>query len=381
MMNEDSVFTYLREHVRRNVGNYYPDLTSTGVPFLRATGLEQSRRSFRWEIEIDFAGIGETRTIVAKIHKKPTTQLMSEAISCHESVKAGRNEYERLCDVYSFISKAEDKKLGALRPLDYVPSVNAVITEKIDSSNLLEKIVRLDTLDGGRPYYEERIKNYVRSCANWLRLFHEKGAVDLDKQSYRFGEFADSLDLAMRRLRERGVGQGCLSFVTKHIKKEMLAVSTQYEESEVVGVHGDFQAKNIVVGNGKIYALDMEGQRAGLLYEDVARFMISLRLRSILAILKGFLVKEKYTRILQSEFLFSYFKNQAFSIGLLKFYLIKAIIQKWNRVCLANASLEQKAFRHRCFLKLMVNPLFMREIKHIVREDEYFQYGNILKNN
>lgn len=371
MMNETSVSESLKKHALHNITNYYPDLNPGEVYLSGIDKIKKGRRSFVYEFEVVPISQGiKKRVILAKVPKKVGTQNISEAISCSESIEKAKDEYKTLCRIFSFIGVSKYKNLGAIRPLDYIPEFNAIITEKIQGINLLKEITRSSIKIGIKKTHEQQLKYYIQSSAELLRLLHSMGPESAKKLSYYFDEYLSSIDNVMKKLKDRGVNQDFLSFVKNSLKKTIHSGSINYNQNQITQLHGDYQIKNILISNGRVYCLDMGLQKVGLIYEDIARFLISLRMTRPLVAFHGILFNDRLIQMLQNEFLLSYFQNKSYSIPLLQLFLLKAIFQKWNRASWVNTTSKLSLFIKRLILKLVINPVFQEEIQNTLRSFE-----------
>jgi aminoglycoside phosphotransferase (APT) family kinase protein len=228
-------------------------------------------------------------------------------------------------------------------------------------------VARCSTIIGRNKAPQENLKHYVRSCAQWLRLFHTMSTDNAGELSYDFSEYRASMSKIVQLLGDRGVDQDSLTFAMDSVKKALHSEQLAFSPSEVAYLHGDYQTKNVIISNGRVYCLDMDGQTAGLVYEDVARFLISLRITTSLMILHGLLLDDKLIEALQNEFLSGYFQNESCSTELLRLYLLKAVLQKWSRAALTVNHLKATCCLRRVILASIINPVFRGEIRKILR--------------
>jgi tRNA A-37 threonylcarbamoyl transferase component Bud32 len=363
-----SVYESLRKYILANISNYYPDLHHKEVYLSSRKRIKKGRRSFLCEFEIfPTSQVSKKRVVLVKIPKKVNTKEISDAILCSESIKKARDEYKTLCKIFSFVSKSNPENLGAIRPFDYVPEFNAIIIEKIQGINLLDVITRFNIVLSKRENKKEQLKYYMQSSAELLRLLHSIGLVNSTKLSYDFDEYISSINIVMRKLQDRGINQEFLSFVKNLLAEAIHSYSINYNQYQLTQLHGDYQIKNILISNGKVYCSDMGLQKVGLIYEDIARFIISLKFTNTLMAFKGILLNDKLVQMLQNEFLLSYFQNRSYSISLLKPFLVKAIFQKWNRASHVENAHNLSSLMKKIALKLVINPIFQKEILNTLR--------------
>lgn len=131
---------------------------------------------------------------------------------------------------------------------------------------------------GGRTRRAELVEA-VRQTGRWLRIFqqHTDHRTDgqwtlqtLVEQAYRDLDACASAGLLTSRERSR--------VVSRVARLAQLAAVSPPAGSPSVGHHGDFWPGNVLVDGRTIIAIDFEGFRQGLPYEDVAYFLVQLEL-------------------------------------------------------------------------------------------------------
>jgi glycosyltransferase involved in cell wall biosynthesis/aminoglycoside phosphotransferase (APT) family kinase protein len=151
----------------------------------------------------------------------------------------------------------------------------AAVVMETCAGSLLVDLARRARLGGG--VQREAFLEAVRQTGRWLRLFqaHATGGTGAGTLMQSLVEQAER-DLA-------ACGQAGLIGLTERSRilarlQRLSEAAAGHLRDETVGHHGDFWPGNVVVDRRRIVAIDFEGFRQGLPYEDPAYFLVQLDL-------------------------------------------------------------------------------------------------------
>ena len=194
-----------------------------------------------------------------------------------------REEADALAAIAAMVDESGDPGLDAVRVIEYVPAVNAIVMERFPGSPLRSLLGRRVP---GDPFV---------AAGRWLRHFHESvggvapGSFDADAVAGDVGRAAATLgrpDLVDR-----------LAPALHRLGAAPVAVGA---------THGDFTLANVLVdADGRVAVIDPNRYR-GAAAGDVARFVVDLRTHRVRAASLGLLPTSRRLRRWTTAFLDGY---------------------------------------------------------------------------
>jgi len=163
--------------------------------------------------------------------------------------------------------------LVVLRPLDFFPDVNALLTEKIGGEPLLRLVLRKLHRFAGHTE-RESIAARIRLCGQWLANFHRLTHGPNDAP---FDEaWIDDVSGRIRDL-ER-IGFSPLALRTARTILSSLHRFGHSRPAPYAPKHGDFGLWNVQAGDDWVCVFDLNDRRSVCIYDDLAFFVVTLEI-------------------------------------------------------------------------------------------------------
>lgn len=168
--------TIFIHHIQKHISRYYHSFASeqTCVHLVD----KQVRRTavlYRFKVSNN----GQTRSIFVKVpfrgspngqtngnaYEKPLLYPKADANDMH------RLHYSALRAIYEYFTVLNQKSLGAIRVLDYLPEYHAILTEDSSDLKLRQLLFRKNRLYSVFPGYE--LRPAFQNVGTWLNVYHK----------------------------------------------------------------------------------------------------------------------------------------------------------------------------------------------------------------
>ncbi len=280
----------------------------------------------------------------------------------------GQGIFDTMTLVYNHFSEQSNPYLRALRPLTYLPQINAVVMMFSDGVPMNQSITLRHLLT---PRSRGRTRQMMHNAGQWLRCFHTIPHENITTESALGpSDIFQTLLTQVDSLRAFNV------HLTGRLWEQTLAVLKQVTSNEQVGNHGDFHSGNVLTfADTSVLVLDTILERVDSPYYDLGRFVGDLRSRRSLILRFGLLPTPKITKCFRDAFLNGYFNEKSYDKLLLALYEGYFLFREWVDTLLW----AQDVFGgHKVRLDarisgLIINPSFHRVFKqwlHIVNAIE-----------
>jgi len=231
---------------------------------LRVGGLEASYWSLVFRVGCLECGTGQfVKVPKAEWHDWDIVTITSD----HQSLKMAQNEFRSLEELYAFSSGLEDA-FGAIKPLAYWPEYNAIITELAYGRDLYE-LCREDT-----PLWRQGLspstKGLLRDCGVWLSMFHQSRSI-LGPRNCVPADTLTSVDIDIQFMLKNGLPRSMAASLRDRLRN----LHTPFACRRARSVSG-FEVRNVLVSEGRLIILDPGEIQEGCVFDDVARFLVSL---------------------------------------------------------------------------------------------------------
>jgi phosphotransferase family enzyme len=182
-----------------------------------------------------------------------------------------RQQYDTLNLLWDDFSKS--KRLKIPRPLDFFPDLPAIVMEEVAGCSVQELV----KWASWRRWTREKAAKACQYCGEWLQHFHT--ATRIAQGQLDAGEKHKSLQLGVAQLAKYGFAvETCKTLEAKTTL--LVGILAQQSEHQSL-VHGDFTVDNVLWDGTITTVLDIEGRYQNLIYHDMASFLNSIALVSL----------------------------------------------------------------------------------------------------
>jgi hypothetical protein len=281
-------------------------------------------------------------------HAMQTTRGIFVKIPQVTDDEAAKKIYETLRTLYAFSTQLPEE-LNVVRPLDYMPEISAVLTERVDGEELYALLRR------SRGAVE--LANILRDCGRFLRAYH-KGLGQLTWSTDLAQTFINRCQVYLTQLQDYDIGKA----KAHHILTEFERGAEQLNRGvEVCLTSDDFSVRNIIVQGKRLFLIEATQPRRKAIYDDLATFLNSLTM--LFWDSPWFFVGRQSRAGLHDQFLSGYFTHHI-SREIIALYCAKSLCFRWVRA-LNSLALKQRDLT-RLFpgfaLKHAINRFFYRHI-------------------
>jgi len=318
----------LTAHLEARSADYFEDLRGSPVSIRLASRRDHSR-SVTYHFEV--SGGGRVHPVVAKIARLPPQALPPAAgerprmVQPYEPGEANRYQYAALAAVWAELGPRPDSRFGAVRPLDLLPELQAIVMEDVRLPTLRSLLSR-ERLTLGPARLDAA---FVNAGALLRRLHGFRGGDPLPTLRGTRAEVLAAIGAFAEYLASHRLGARTLEAVTTAVESR----APLHMPSELlIGLgHGDFAARNVFVGPGaRVTVVDLSARRRVPVYEDLAYFVTGLRTAKAQLLTAGRALPaarlERYERAL----LGGYFGAEPVPRGALMIYEILALLDRWT---------------------------------------------------
>ena len=155
-------------HLVSHAAGYFGDLRD-GPVHVRLRSQSARRRSRLYEFELE--GGGHSHGVLVKV---PQGRLEDASPDDMQDGKSGL-EYATLSGIQGVFGRLNDRRFGAVRPLDLLPDQGALVMEKIAGAQLSRLVAEGHRLR--RPLNPAATETAVRHAGAWLRTWHQLAAL------------------------------------------------------------------------------------------------------------------------------------------------------------------------------------------------------------
>lgn len=306
--------------VQSGLQRYYPALTAQHelqVMLLRAP----RRRRFTVIFELGLRNRSGVllKSLIAKAYRiTPKAGARDQDIA-----RKSQREFAFHQQVYAFFAK-QNEEYSVVRPVDYFPDLLTLIVEKAEGADLGELIQTARYSLGGYFTRKTQLGKYFQRAGAWLALMH-RGFATSEAASFDAKHFEQQINHYFERFKRAG-GK---TKVAEPIRQKLLALRHKFSKHALpqAHLHGDFKLRHVFVTEDHITPIDFGNELSGATYDDVARFLVEIKLLEY-----GFALpmRRDLMRYLQEQFLLGYFGRVQWP-ALLRYYYAVWLWAKWDR--------------------------------------------------
>lgn len=238
-----------------------------------------------------------------------------------------RLQYAGLAAIYQYFNSLNNKHLGAIRVLDYLPRYDAILTEGLSDPILQQLFLKDSRLYSS--YKRGDLIDAFRHAGTWLRTYHsmpKENDVPVRHQ-YRedyFNAITELTDYLSRVWEDDQFFKHIASTVINKGRRILPGVLP-------LGLsHGDYAMHNIHIGpHARVTVLDTFARWQAPIYEDIGYFLTGFKLTYPQVISQGFLFSSSQLRTYEHAFLRGYFESSRIPYNRIRLYEILALLDKW----------------------------------------------------
>jgi hypothetical protein len=238
-------------------------------------------------------------------------------------------EYEALRAIWNRVRACPSAEFTAIRPIHFVPKLNAVVMEFLPDSRSLLALTR----EAAVPWVGRRrlraATEAARSGGKLLRFLHDEltarapEKAPLDEAAYR-SLLARRLDMVM--------GSGVAAETLESRRARILSRLGEVDEDvRVTLVHGDLYPGNVIrSARGQVCVVDATLHRRAPGVEDIAKLCVGLE--TMKPAVLGPFVQRGALRAVRDAFVSSYFGPESVPVKPLRCFEILALLRRWYEI-------------------------------------------------
>jgi hypothetical protein len=319
-------------HLRGHAASYYEEFQGERVRVDLVCELQRSQ-SVIYRFAVGAAG--RSRRLIVKVPSRthratpagtaaPGVEDRPRIFPVADLESRSWTEYSALSAIGRHIDAIRDPRFGAVRALDCIAGLNAVVMEDIGDPTLRTLFAR------GALWWPGRTAGLEAAFANagaWLRAYHA-APCGVERVNATPSEFVDSIWTFARYLSESGDH----AFFDRVAADTSAAALDVLPESLPLGVrHGDYSLRNVLVGKqARVTVLDTLAHLQTAVYYDVAYFLTGFKLNRPQVLSQGWAFDSGLLRRCEDAFLGGYFGGGKIPFRILKLYEIQTLLDKWT---------------------------------------------------
>lgn len=367
----------LEHHIREHALGYFPELSAQTLS-VTLTGVDQRP----WSVLLRYrvADSAATYPVLVKIRQQDKARLARRASSrpnrrIVDPEEAYWMEYAAMKVIYDHFSTLNDPRFGAIRVLDALPEIGAIIMIESHDPDLRPLFARRNRI--GYLFRRDKLYDVFRNAGGWLRAFH---AMPLDTYVKRRDATRDDY--------ERNIDE-LTAYLLRHVGElpalrrvqRGLDTSALQDNLPLARGHGDYSLRNILVGEHKrVTGIDTLARWEIPIYEDIGYFLVRLHTNRVQVFSRGLAYSPQWIARCEEEFLGGYFPTECVPTQAIALFQILALLDQWAAViepCLRRSS-RGASLRNtlRCSFS---NRLYEQILNRLLREEgqghEYTQHS------
>ncbi|MEE9398185.1 MAG: hypothetical protein V3V31_14355 [Methylococcales bacterium] len=347
------------DHLRKNANRYFDDISENSVSVylvhraerhnsqlyeFRLTDRDTSHSVF---VKVPFASASVDPGEVTTYSNWDRPRLFPKT----DPHLKGLFEYRSLQAIHDHFAQLGDPRFGTIRVLDLLENPYTIIMEKGRDPgfrNFFRKAHRL------RPgLLSDRLLNGCRNSGAWLNEFRNLSPPEHCETRHSKAEEVQSI---LEALIVFALKSGGRRWFSHQFQQRLLVAAESFLPSNLIlgMTHTDFAPRNILLGhNGRITVFDSIGHWRAPIYEDLAYFLIRLKVSMPQMMSQGRLFEAATLIKLEKEFLGGYFGHRPIPMAQIRLYECILLLEQWAAmVCRLKASRGVRKIGMRCQVKI-----------------------------
>lgn len=316
---KQNVSSEILSRMQQRLRQYYPELAQQDLQVSMLKSPRRRRFTVIFELGVRNRSGALLKSLIAKAYRiTPKAGARDQDIA-----RKSQREFAFHQQVYAFFAE-QSEEYSVVRPVDYFPDLLTLLVEKAEGADLGELIQAARYSLGGYFTRKAQLGKYFKRAGKWLALMHRGFATS---EAARFD--AKHFEQQVNHYFERYKRAGGKVQVAEPIRQNLLALRRQFTGASLpqAHLHGDFKLRHIFVTEDRITPIDFGNELSGATYDDIARFLVEIKLLEY-----GFALpmRRELMRYLQDQFLLGYFGSAQWP-PLLRYYYAVWLWAKWDR--------------------------------------------------
>jgi hypothetical protein len=328
---EQSVATDVTGQLRERVSGYFPELAGH-QPHIRLVTQRNRLNSVLCAFVVS-TDAGDQRLLVkfardrtaARSTVNGAANSRPRLFPMPDSDRKTELEFSALSRIRDHFIGLHDSRFGVLRPLDYLREQRALVLEHV----LHPSLSRLLTKSCRFTLRRTNLETAIRNAGAWLRVYHRLPGLahTRDRHETRsdflqsVGEFVSFLAAANSDTQWIGSIAAQVESAADSMLPQMLPLGMS---------HGDFAPRNIFLGPGEqVIVFDTLARWRAPIYEDIAHFLIALKLARAQVYSLGCAFSETMIARYERAFLRGYFEDDVIPFGAIRLFEKLVLMDKW----------------------------------------------------
>ncbi|MDQ3857396.1 MAG: aminoglycoside phosphotransferase family protein [Actinomycetota bacterium] len=272
--------------------------------------------------------------------------------------------HEALTATHAHFQALADPRFGAVRPLDFVPEIDALVMEEAEGDQLWKLLRRASRL---HPLASVELDDVLRNAGAWLREFHRirpaHAVTTIHDGRAGFVALLTALtDYLGETLAEKAF------FERVAAKTRILAEGTLVEPLPL-GLHfGDYGLTNVLVApDARVTGMDMLANWCTPIYVDIAYFLTGIKTYRKQIATQGLAFDRERLAAYEREFLVGYFGRATIPTREIRLYEVLRILERWSGRLARNS---RRSAAGRKLGLFVVNRFLRRTLHDLLRELE-----------
>lgn len=356
----------LEQHIREHARDYFPELDA---PTLSVTLTGVDERTTSVLLRFSVGDSLRTYPVLVKIRRRsgerPAKRVSTRPMQrIADPEQAYWMEYAAMKSIYEYFSALDDPRFGAIRVLDALPEMRAIVMIESHEPDLRPFFARRNRL--GYLFHTDKLYDVFRNAGGWLRAFHAMPLDDyVERRDTTRDDYQRNIDALIAHLIQR-VGD----LPVLRAAQRDLDPSTLQGDLPLARGHGDYSLRNILVGeNNRVTIIDTLARWEIPIYEDIGYFLVRLHTNRVQVYSQGLAYSSRWIARCEQEFLSGYFATERVPAQAIRLYRIQALLNQWASVieqCSGRAS--RKAYVMNTIRCSFSNQLFERILNGLLRE-------------
>jgi len=363
--------TVFMDHIREHAPRYFPGFVSEQICVQLLDKQERpSALLYRFMVK-DEAQIHSIFVKVplrnspggepnGSVFEKPFLFQRSDAMDMHWL------QYTALSNIHEYFTSLDNRQLGAIRVLDYLPEYHAVFTEESSDPKLQRLFLRESRLRS--PFTHTELTTAFQNVGIWLHMYHTMPKRE-DVQ-VRHQDRDDYIEAIIKLTDFLAKAWGDKAFFTQTASIIINNAREILPESLPLGLgHGDYAMRNILIGpNARVAVLDTFAKWRTPIYEDIGYFLNGLKTSYLQVISHGLLFSSSQLRTYEHAFLKGYFGSRSIPYPAIRLYEILALLDKWSSVLMHYHRRSTKLKTFGRAKAMLASRYFKRSAKCLLRQ-------------